>query len=209
MVTCAIYHLNVNSGYLFSRSLRLGVLVNYRTGGKPAPGPLVAIHGFLNTWSDELGIEDLETAKATGQWLRAAGLWDWRSDPSENEARTLREFREVLRGFVLNRSSKIHVAKFNALIGKIGFTNKMYESGEQKLEVMGGRITYVIGTFVGIIYTSNVNGTWARFKCCQLDTCGWAFYDYSRNHSGRWCSMKSCGSRHKARRYQRRKAKHA
>ncbi len=41
---------------------------------------------------------------------------------------------------------------------------------------------------------------------CASDTCGWLFIDNSRNHSRRWCDMKSCGNRAKVRRYyQRRK----
>ncbi len=31
--------------------------------------------------------------------------------------------------------------------------------------------------------------------------CGWMFYDTSRNHLRRWCSMKICGNRAKARRH--------
>jgi predicted RNA-binding Zn ribbon-like protein len=34
---------------------------------------------------------------------------------------------------------------------------------------------------------------------CASDTCDWLFLDTSRNHSRRWCSMKSCGNRAKAR----------
>lgn len=40
---------------------------------------------------------------------------------------------------------------------------------------------------------------------CAADNCGWLFLDQSRNHSRRWCNMKVCGNREKARRfYQRR-----
>jgi predicted RNA-binding Zn ribbon-like protein len=38
--------------------------------------------------------------------------------------------------------------------------------------------------------------------------CGWMFSDTSRNHLRRWCSMKICGNRAKARRhYQRERQK--
>jgi predicted RNA-binding Zn ribbon-like protein len=36
---------------------------------------------------------------------------------------------------------------------------------------------------------------------CAALTCGWLFLDTSRNHSRRWCDMKSCGNRAKARRH--------
>ena len=42
---------------------------------------------------------------------------------------------------------------------------------------------------------------------CAAETCGWLFLDHSRNQSRRWCDMKVCGNRAKARRhYQRRRA---
>jgi predicted RNA-binding Zn ribbon-like protein len=44
-------------------------------------------------------------------------------------------------------------------------------------------------------------------RVCASDTCNWLFMDTSKNHSRRWCDMKSCGNRAKARRfYGRRKA---
>jgi predicted RNA-binding Zn ribbon-like protein len=35
----------------------------------------------------------------------------------------------------------------------------------------------------------------------QCGECGWLFYDASRNHLRRWCSMEICGNRAKARRH--------
>ena len=46
-----------------------------------------------------------------------------------------------------------------------------------------------------------------RMRECANDTCGWLFLDLSRNRSRRWCDMRDCGNRIKARRhYQRRRA---
>jgi len=39
---------------------------------------------------------------------------------------------------------------------------------------------------------------------CDGSTCSWLFIDHSRNHSRRWCSMRTCGNRAKARRHYRR-----
>lgn len=41
-------------------------------------------------------------------------------------------------------------------------------------------------------------------RACGADTCRWLFLDTSRNHSRRWCDMKVCGNRMKARRFQER-----
>lgn len=41
---------------------------------------------------------------------------------------------------------------------------------------------------------------------CASETCSWVFVDRSRTHRRRWCDMKTCGNRAKARRhYERRK----
>lgn len=36
---------------------------------------------------------------------------------------------------------------------------------------------------------------------CAADTCGWLFLDTTRNRSRRWCDMRVCGNRAKARRH--------
>lgn len=41
---------------------------------------------------------------------------------------------------------------------------------------------------------------------CGDDTCRWLFVDRSKNHSRRWCDMKVCGNRIKARKFYRRQA---
>ena len=46
----------------------------------------------------------------------------------------------------------------------------------------------------------------ARVKECATDNCNWLFLDASKNRSRRWCEMRECGNRAKARRhYARRK----
>lgn len=39
-------------------------------------------------------------------------------------------------------------------------------------------------------------------RLCAVDTCRWLFLDTSKNHTRRWCNMKVCGNRMKARRFQ-------
>jgi predicted RNA-binding Zn ribbon-like protein len=38
-------------------------------------------------------------------------------------------------------------------------------------------------------------------RVCAGSGCGWLFLDRSRNHARRWCMMRDCGNREKARRY--------
>lgn len=38
------------------------------------------------------------------------------------------------------------------------------------------------------------DGSWVRLKACARPSCRWAYYDHSRNRSGRWCTMAGCGN---------------
>ena len=48
--------------------------------------------------------------------------------------------------------------------------------------------------------------TMQRLRACDSPDCHWLFLDTSKNHTRRWCDMKLCGNRMKARRF---KAQHA
>jgi predicted RNA-binding Zn ribbon-like protein len=61
-----------------------------------------------------------------------------------------------------------------------------------------------LARLLAILYTATVAGTWTRFKICRNDTCRWAFYDRSKNRSGRFCGT-ACGNAVSARAYRRRK----
>ena len=41
----------------------------------------------------------------------------------------------------------------------------------------------------------------ASVKMCAADNCNWLFLDTSKNHTRRWCDMKSCGNRAKVKRH--------
>jgi predicted RNA-binding Zn ribbon-like protein len=45
----------------------------------------------------------------------------------------------------------------------------------------------------------------SRVRACGSETCRWLFLDTSKNHTRRWCDMKVCGNRMKARRFQERR----
>jgi predicted RNA-binding Zn ribbon-like protein len=62
-----------------------------------------------------------------------------------------------------------------------------------------------LGVVLAITARAMVDGSWSRLKVCPGEDCGWAFYDHSRNQTGRWCSMSVCGGRAKARAHYRRR----
>jgi predicted RNA-binding Zn ribbon-like protein len=56
-----------------------------------------------------------------------------------------------------------------------------------------------LGRILAAAFLSELEGTWDRLKECSDETCTGVFYDRSKNHSGKWCSMQSCGNRNKVR----------
>jgi predicted RNA-binding Zn ribbon-like protein len=44
-----------------------------------------------------------------------------------------------------------------------------------------------------------------QLRACGSETCRWLFLDTSKNHTRRWCDMKICGNRMKARRFNARR----
>ena len=45
-----------------------------------------------------------------------------------------------------------------------------------------------------------------KVKCCSGASCGWLFYDTSKNNRRQWCDMRDCGNLAKAKRFRVKKA---
>lgn len=60
------------------------------------------------------------------------------------------------------------------------------------------RILWPIAQSAAELLTSDQLGS---VRLCDAPDCDWLFLDNSRNRSRRWCDMKSCGNRQKARRH--------
>lgn len=58
------------------------------------------------------------------------------------------------------------------------------------LSVLAAALVHVVST-----------GEVSRLKQCPDDRCGWLFWDRTRSRTRRWCTMRVCGNRAKARRY--------
>jgi predicted RNA-binding Zn ribbon-like protein len=173
-----------------------------RTGSPPAPGNLILLEGFLNTWSGELGIEDFNTASSTEAWMRDVGLWTGAPKVTSKQHQEILKFRDALRTWILDEKG---FQPLNDLVKEISFQAEFGPEGDVQFRPTGNTYQGVLGTLTEVISESQQDGTWGRFRCCELTTCGWAFYDSTRSRTKRWCSMKTCGSRHKAREYYKRK----
>jgi predicted RNA-binding Zn ribbon-like protein len=69
----------------------------------------------------------------------------------------------------------------------------------------GTKFAKLLGPVVWSAAELLTSGKIDQVKCCASETCGWLFFDNTKNHSRRWCDMADCGSHEKAKRYYRKK----
>ena len=182
--------------------------VDNSTSREPAPGDLATLQRFVNTLDLEDGIELLETPADLARWLAQHDL----AAPSTRidaagfrRALAVREaFRAVLHtnnGAPLDSHA---VETLDAAARAAELTVRWDEHGHAELTPARPGLDGAFGKLLAIAYRARVEGTWQRLKACPEHTCGWAFYDRSRNRSSTWCSMAVCGNRAKARAFRER-----
>ncbi len=185
-------------------------------GRPPAPGELALVQSFINTHYDlegHHGAEVFATPGALGDWLHARGLIEARVRAGRSDLERALAVREGLR--TLARVSAGSSATNEALRGlneaasgaAVGV--RLAGDGPQFVLDGGGGVAAALGLLLAITARAMIEGDWSRLKVCPGHDCNWAFYDNSRNQTGRWCSMSACGGRAKARAHYRRRRESA
>jgi predicted RNA-binding Zn ribbon-like protein len=199
---------------------------------RPAPGDLALVQSFLNSHYDlerEHGADLFATPEALAGWLARRKLYGPGADPPitarhVERAQTVREaLREMARGgpapggpppaAVAALSQAAHGATLEVRFaarsadraGPVDAAGPADLVTPSFLPVAAGGLERALAAVLAITATAMLDGRWARLKVCPAEDCGWAFYDHSRNQSGRWCSMAVCGGRAKARAHYRRR----
>jgi predicted RNA-binding Zn ribbon-like protein len=176
----------------------------------PAPGDLEVVREFVNTLEidGESREEELRSPEMLASWLEGRGLLPGGEPLGEEDLRRALELREALRGMLLANNG-VEVGRdpfetFERLAAGAELSVRLGADRRPHLEPTTSGFDGAIGRLAAIVYESAVEGTWPRLKACHADDCEWAFYDTSRNRSGTWCDMSSCGNRAKVRAYRER-----
>jgi predicted RNA-binding Zn ribbon-like protein len=184
----------------------------------PAPGALVLVQSFINSHYDlevEHGADLFATPAGLADWLARRMLIASEAQPSltGNDLRQALTVREALRALARANGEPGWPGAAGALAGlneaargapiEVRFT----DSGPWFVASAGMGLNRALGVVLAITARAMIDGSWMRLKVCPGQHCGWAFYDHSRNQSGRWCSMAVCGGRAKARAYYRRRGR--
>ena len=175
---------------------------------------------FVNTLGDRpIGrSEKLQAPEDLERWAREAGVLTGSAPPLSPRflARAVELRERLFRIFAgisastpapaedleaLNRelaSALGHLQLESAAPGEFAWTFREHDGPE--------RLLWPIVRSAAELLTSSEA---AEIKVCASETCSWLFVDRSRTHRRRWCDMKSCGNRAKARRHYRRIREHA
>ena len=160
------------------------------------------LHSFadLVAWSRQAGAV---TPSQAARLLREAG----RSPAAARAAlRKAVVVRELIHRVIAGGAQAPDLERFNEEVSLVLANLRLrregrgyvwgWSEGHGKTDL--GRMLWPVLRSAAELLTS---GELPRVRVCAEPTCGWLFLDRSKNGSRRWCDMKVCGNRAKARKF--------
>jgi predicted RNA-binding Zn ribbon-like protein len=188
------------------------MLTSAQPGGRPAaPGSLALVQSFINSHYDlevDHGADLFASPGTLRKWLLARGLITAQARVSKADLERTLAVREGLRELARGSGdAEIEVASslLNVPAAGAGVELRFSRGRPRLVPAAGGGAPAAVGLVLGLTAQAMLDGSWSRLKVCPGEDCGWVFFDHSRNHTGRWCSMSVCGGRAKARSHYRRR----
>jgi len=170
-----------------------------------ATGDLGLVQAFVNTLDLVPRNEELKDPNTLKTWLVAKDLMDASQAVDEGDLKHAHAVREAMRAVIGGNSGlriyPVELATLNEAASASRLRMRFAPDGKARLEPEASGAVGAIGRLVATFYSAMQDANWERLKLCRSDECRWAFFDRSKNHSSRWCTMASCGNREKARRF--------
>jgi predicted RNA-binding Zn ribbon-like protein len=174
-----------------------------------APGGLELVRRFINTLELENdGIDQLATPAGLDEFLE---YWELPSAKATDRDRLRAiELREALRELIeaedgTGAAAPVYERVNRALAGS-SLELRFESDGSAGLQPKGKGVDAAFAAIAAAIREAMIAGDWKRLKVCASESCRWAFFDRSRNHSRAWCRMQECGNRAKVRAFRERRA---
>lgn len=166
---------------------------------------------LLNTVVQENGgpVDYLADDEAAARWLSRVTGREQR--PEAGLADSARELREAIRQAVEagKRGEQLRLDHLNALIARMPSTVQLQprdEGWEAHRQPVGEgawkRLTPLGEAAAELLAQGDFN----LIKACEHPECTLWFYDRTKSHRRRWCSMALCGNRHKVSQFRKRRA---
>ena len=163
----------------------------------PAPGSLGLVQDFLNTVGIQEYGPDLLTdtalaqawaADAVGTWSRLRGV---ETEPPTLRAADLPKLRALRHTVAQLLAGQQPDGRG---MGGVSAYFALSDSGEVQLIPEGSGWRWLASALWGEVLLSQQAGTWRRLKQCHRHGCDSTFYDRSKNNSGVWHNVKTCGN---------------
>lgn len=171
-------------------------------------GPRERLHGYgdLVTWAERTGVLDDAAADRLRHEMEARPA-DARA--ALERARTLREaIYRVFSALEAGDEAVPHdLTTIEAALAEAHPHRRLERTGDHFEWVWvrsGDPLAWITGPVADSAIELLRSADLDRVKECSADHCNWLFLDASRNRSRRWCDMRDCGNRAKARRFYRR-----
>jgi predicted RNA-binding Zn ribbon-like protein len=162
---------------------------------------------FRATGAEELlkTYDDLLRFVEQSQLLTPKQTRELRRSASERTLLRSRELREALADIFYERGSSVasratleQYVKAARLQQKLNWKQSPHVEWEWPAELDPELPLWALALGAGDLMTSDAVD---RVRVCDNPECRWLFIDTSKNHTRRWCDMKLCGNRMKARRF--------
>ena len=169
------------------------------------PAAALVVKDFVNSVDLAAGTEQLSSPAALGSWLHEHGLGDDTPRLGPVDLAQVIAVREGLRQLLLvnagHTPDSTVLDRFNTTLGSTSLVVRFDASGDRTLAAADPTpVAAAVAALLSAVDRTRADGVWERLKVCARDECRWAYYDASRNRSGRWCSMTNCGNRVKMKR---------
>jgi predicted RNA-binding Zn ribbon-like protein len=177
----------------------------------PPPHNLQLIIDFVNTRDVEDDEDEIATPAELTRWLDGHGLiTGGRPALGPNQVSEAIDLREAIRSVLLAHTHGERDDGAGAELERAAERGQLsVRFGPDGSVEISPRAAGYDGVLAQVLVPATyaaLDGTWERVKACNKDDCLEAFYDHSRNRSGRWCDMAICGNREKVRAYRSKRA---
>ncbi|NJP05179.1 MAG: hypothetical protein HC837_05900 [Chloroflexaceae bacterium] len=160
----------------------------------------------LLEWLETTSLVTAETAN----WVRQGWLDDGSGALVLEQARTLRQmlrtmFDQIIDGTTVDPAI---ITAINAYLAVQALQLNLVQHAhdfDAEWVLMPREPQHILASIAAITVDLLTAGEQRRIKRCENPSCIRYFYDTTRNHSRRWCSMEQCGNRMKVAAYYRRK----
>jgi predicted RNA-binding Zn ribbon-like protein len=186
--------------------------VHERIETPPAPGDLELVRAFLSLHDHETGNPDglPPSLESLRWWLTSKALVEDGNHIKDQDLAWALRVRDALTTKVrenMGEEPDTSSTEFlNRAAEQTGLRVCFGCSDDTPIHVDATGVRGAIGKILGSAFLAELDGRWQRFRVCHDPGCSSVFFDHSKNKSGKWCSMSSCGNRAKVRAFRERQA---